>query len=60
MSDTDPTLLAGAKAYAVDTYKGARDVAGDPASVWELLQDRDKAACLHKAQVVLKGAGVLS
>ena len=57
--DQERMLLAGAKAYAADIYKGARDIAGDPAGVWELLQDHDKAACMYKARIVLRGAGVL-
>lgn len=58
--DNERKLLAGAKAYAADTYRGTRDIAGSATDVWDLLTASDQAACMHKARVVLRGAGVLS
>ena len=54
----DRMVLEGAKAYAADTYRGVRNLDGGTAT-WDTLTDTDRAACLHKARVVLRGAGVL-
>lgn len=58
--DEERMLLAGAKAYAAATYAPARDETGNLIPVWDLLHDSDKKACMHKARVVLRGAGVIS
>lgn len=57
--DDERKLLAGAKAYAADTYRGVRNLDGEQ-TTWDTLTATDQAACMHKARVVLRGAGVLS
>ena len=57
--DQERMLLAGAKAYAKATYSPARDEDGNPMEIWDALHDSDKAACMHKAKIVLRGAGVI-
>lgn len=43
---------AGARAYAADTYRGCKDLNGAQAT-WDTLTESDRAACQHKADVVL-------
>ena len=56
--EDEQKVLAGAKAYAADTYRGGRNLAGGQ-TAWDTLTATDRAACLHKARVVLRGAGAL-